>query len=175
MNDKILGIVWTPVIKNISELKHWAKNPRTISEIAYKKLREKIESEGMHQVLTINTDNVVLSGNQRLDILTELGVETVWCMVPERELTEEECDRVGIQSNIIEGMWNTEMLAKNFDVPMLLNQGFTKLMLGMNDLHEDDFDADKEMENVKSSRSMVIFISWVSIDLDVWILQNWRM
>ncbi len=40
-----LGIKWSAIIRNISDLKHWDKNPRTISEAAYLKLKEKILSE----------------------------------------------------------------------------------------------------------------------------------
>lgn len=145
---EILGIKWKPELRSVSELKHWDKNPRTISEVAYSRLKNKIVDEGMHQVLTIDTDNSVLSGNQRLDILREVGVEQVWCMVPERALTEQERDKVGIQSNIIEGEWNTEILSKDFDIPMLLDQGFTKLQLGMNDLVEDNFNEEEELKHI---------------------------
>ena len=144
-----LGIKWVPEVRSIDQLKNWDKNPRRITEQAYYRLKKKIVEEGMHQVLTIDTDNTVLSGNQRLQILRELGVKEVHCMVPERTLTEDERDKVGIQSNIIEGTWDTELLSEKFDVPMLLDQGFTKLQLGMKDLHEDDFDAEKEMAGVK--------------------------
>ena len=142
---QLLGINWKPEIRKIAEL----HNPRSITEIAYDRLKRKILEEGMHQVLTIDIDNTVLSGNQRLEILKEVGVEEVWCMVPERALDELERDKVGIQSNLIEGIWDNDMLANTFDIPMLLEQGFTKLQLGMNPLEEDEFDADKEMEGVK--------------------------
>lgn len=144
-----LGIKWTPKLRKVADLKHWDKNPRTISEANYARLKRKVIEEGMHQVLTVDVDDTVLSGNRRLDILTECGVEQVWCMEPERALTDEERDKVGIQSNIIEGAWDSDMLANTFDIPMLLEQGFTKLQLGINPLEEDGFDADKDMDNVK--------------------------
>lgn len=147
--DKVLGINWKPELRNVVDLKHWDKNPRKITEVNYARLKKKMTEEGMHQVLTVDTDDTVLSGNQRLDIHLELGLEQVWCMVPERALTAEERDKVGLQSNIIEGMWDADMLANNFEIPMLLEQGFTKLQLGMNPFEEDNFDADKEMDGVK--------------------------
>lgn len=145
---QVLGINWNVVVRKVLELKHWDKNPRKITEVNYARLKRKVMEEGMHQVLTIDTDNTVLSGNQRLEILKEVGVEEVYCMLPERALTEIERDKVGLQSNIIEGMWDNDMLANTFDVPMLLDQGFTKLQLGMNPLEEDNFDAEKEMQGV---------------------------
>lgn len=91
---EILGIKWTPEQRNVADLKKWDKNPRMITEVAFERLKRKVLEEGMHQVLTIDTDNTVLSGNQRLQILTEVGVEQVWVMVPERKLTDEERDKV---------------------------------------------------------------------------------
>lgn len=150
-----LGIKWTAVIKNISELKHWDKNPRSISDVAYARLRDKIKLEGMHQVLTINIDGTVLSGNQRFDILKELGIKEVWCMVPERELNELECDKVGLQSNIIEGMWDSELLLKNFELPLLLDQGLTRLEIGSKEPREDNFDVKKELDKIVNPISQI--------------------
>lgn len=143
-----LGIQWVVEKRNVADLKNWDKNPRKITEEAYERLRRKIVEEGMHQVLTIDTDNTVLSGNQRLRILQELQIVEAWCMVPARALTAEERDKVGIQSNIIEGNWDFDMLANQFDIPVLLEQGITKMQLGMNKPEEDDFDAEKEAEGI---------------------------
>lgn len=126
-----LGIKWTPELRKVSDLKKWEKNPRKISESARAALKQKIVSEGMHQVITIDTDNTVLSGNQRLDILIELGRESVWCMVPERSLASSERDRVGIESNLNDGMWDLKILSLGFEVPMLKDFGFTSLQMGL--------------------------------------------
>lgn len=124
-----LGIKWIPQLLNVADLKKWDKNPRKISDGAKARLKRKILEEGMHQVLTIDTDNTVLSGNQRLDILTELEWKQVWCMVPERALTPQERDKVGIQANIIEGEWDSAILASKFDIPMLTDQGIKAINL----------------------------------------------
>lgn len=124
-----LRIQWHTEKRSIAELKRWDKNPRKISEEAYARLKKKVLEEGMHQVLAIDTDNTVLSGNQRLQILQELGHEDVYVMVPERALTQEERDKVGIQSNIIEGTWDVELLAKAFDIPMLHDQGLSTIRI----------------------------------------------
>ena len=126
-----LGIKWIPELRNIADLKKWDKNPRKISDVAYANLKAKVIEEGMHQVLTVDADNTVLSGNQRLQILTELEIPQVWCMFPERPLTPEERDKVGIQSNLNDGMWDVEILSKQFDIPMLKDFGFTSIQLGV--------------------------------------------
>lgn len=117
-----LGIKWTPEIRQVSALKQWEKNPRKISPDAHDRLKEKVQREGMHQVLTIDQDGTVLSGNQRLEILRELGVLDVWCMIPERVLTEDERERVALESNVHEGRWKIEML-RTFDQPKLVDMG----------------------------------------------------
>lgn len=127
---EVLGINWKPELRLVANLKKWDKNPRKITDSAYARLKRKVQEEGMHQVLTIDTENTVLSGNQRLQILIEVGIEEVWVMVPERDLTEREKEMVGVQANLSEGMWDIEKL-KVFDVPMLLNQGFSKLELSV--------------------------------------------
>ena len=79
---------WHTEIRKISELKEWENNPRTISDKAYKRLKEAIEKRGFHDVIKIDENNVVLSGNQRLKILKELGYEEVECKVPDEKLTQ---------------------------------------------------------------------------------------
>lgn len=126
---KFMGITWTPQVISITALKQWPENPRTITEAAYGRLRQRIMEEGMHQVLTIDTDGTVLSGNQRLQILFQLGVGEVWCMVPQRQLTPEERNKIALESNLHDGRWDFEKL-KGFDMPLLLDVGFTKLQVG---------------------------------------------
>ncbi len=50
-------------------------------------------------------------------------------MIPERKLTDEERDKVGIQANIIEGEWDSAILASKFDIPMLTDQGIKSINL----------------------------------------------
>lgn len=146
---EVLGINWKPELRKVADLKHWDKNPRKITDAAYQRLKQKIIGEGVHQTLAIDLDNTVLSGNQRLNILLEIGREEVYCMVPDHKLSEQERDKVGIESNINEGMWDTDVLLAKFDVPMLVQQGFTKLDLGIKEVKEDDFNLGKEYEKIK--------------------------
>jgi DNA modification methylase len=82
--------------------------------------------------------------------LTELGIQQVWCLVPKDSLTEEDRDRVGLQSNILEGSWDFEKLANNFDVELLLTQGFTRLELDVDQTHEDDFNTEDELKSIQT-------------------------
>ena len=122
---KILNIDWQPVQKHVSGLKLWDKNPRKISPEDYAELMADIKRDGFHDVLLIDTDNTVLSGNQRKTVLEELGIEQVWCLVPERALTEDECDRVGLSSNLHSGKFDFRSLGENFDADLMATIGFS--------------------------------------------------
>lgn len=143
-----LKINWQIQKKNLSDLKHWDKNPRQISKEEYERLKSKIIEQGFHDVFITDQDGTVLSGNQRMEVLKEFEITEVDCLVPDRALTEEERDKVALSANMHEGQWDFDRLANEFDVPLLLDQGFTKLQLGMMPLREDDFDAEKEAQSI---------------------------
>lgn len=127
---QLLGINWTVEKRKVADLKLWAKNPRTITEANYERLKQRIVDRGFHDVLKIDTDGTVLSGNQRKNALVELGVEEVFCMVPERKLTDVERDSVGLESNITDGKQDYDMLANKFDDDLLKSIGYTDFELG---------------------------------------------
>lgn len=64
--------------KNISELKEWEKNPRTIRDDDYKLLRKNIRELGMFKPLLVMPDGVVLGGNMRLKAYREMGYTDIW-------------------------------------------------------------------------------------------------
>lgn len=150
-----LNINWKVEKRKTSDLKFWEDNPRSISPAALQQLRGKIISKGLHAVLTIDTDNTVLSGNQRLMIARELGLEEVWVMLPERALTEQERIEVALESNINEGEWIFSKLS-NFDQELLRSIGFNPVQIDrIYDLKtsEDDFDADAEAAKITVPKS----------------------
>lgn len=141
-----LGIKWTPEKRRLSDLKDWERNPRTITGDAFAKLKSRIEQRGFHDVVKVDTNGVILSGTQRRKALAELGVEEVWAMVPDRELTEEEREKVVLESNRNDGEWDWGAL-KGFDMPTLLDVGFAEQELrvnfGMNSAANVDLESDR--------------------------------
>ncbi len=122
---KILEIDWQPVKKRVEGLKLWEKNPRKISPEQYTSLKADIVRDGFHDVLLVDTDNTVLSGNQRKIVLEELGIEEVFCLVPERKLTEDERDRVGLSANLHRGKFDYKTLGEGFDAELMAAVGFS--------------------------------------------------
>lgn len=144
---------WTTEVREVADLLSWKENPRKISKQALDKLKEKITQNGFHSVIVIDTDNTILSGNQRKTALTELGVSTVNVMTPSRKLTDKERHKIGIESNINDGEWDFEKL-KSFDLELLQFAGFDEKELVKfwdeeKDTENDKFDVDKELKKIK--------------------------
>ncbi|MDD4931307.1 MAG: DNA modification methylase [Candidatus Colwellbacteria bacterium] len=144
---------WATGVREVKDLLPWKENPRKISRQALDKLKEKITQNGFHSVIVIDTDNTILSGNQRKTALAELGVRTVNVMIPSRKLTDEERRRIGIESNINDGEWDFEKL-KSFDLELLQFSGFDEKELVKfwdeeKDTKDDGFDVDRELKKIK--------------------------
>lgn len=116
-------LTWHIEKRKVTDLKAWDKNPRIITEEAFKRLKQRITERGFHDVIKIDLDNTVLSGNQRKVALLQLGVAEVNCIVPNRALTEKERDAIAIESNRNDGQWDMDLLA-GFDMDLLKSQGF---------------------------------------------------
>lgn len=128
---EVLGIKWIPERRRVADLKEWERNPRVITDDALEKLKGRIRQRGFHDVVKIDTNGVILSGTQRRKALEAIGVEEVWAMVPDRELTEEEREKVVLESNRNDGEWDWGAL-RGFDMPTLLDVGFTDVELRVN-------------------------------------------
>jgi DNA modification methylase len=151
------NLSWAGGVREVKDLFPWNENPRKISRQALGKLKEKITQNGFHSVIVIDTDNTILSGNQRKIALTELGVKTVSVMIPSRKLSDEERRRIGIESNINDGEWDFEKL-KSFDLQLLQFAGFDEKELVKfwdedKDTKDDKFDVDKELKKIKNPQT----------------------
>jgi DNA modification methylase len=150
-------IIWAPAVRNVSDLIQWNENPRSISKAALEKLKQKIVQNGFHSVIVIDTDNTILSGNQRKVALTELGIATVNVMIPSRKLSDNERRKIGIESNINDGEWDLEKL-KSFDLELLQFAGFDDIELAKfwdedKSVKNDDFDIEKELKKIKTPKT----------------------
>ena len=152
--SRMKQITWTPRTQKLSDLKDWDKNPRTITGEALERLKRRIEERGFHDIVKVDTDNVILSGTQRRKALTEMGIEEVWTMVPSRKLTEAERKAVVLESNRNEGADDWAKLKEYFSAEELLGGGFGKDEIARFfdnavEVEEDDFDAEAEAARLK--------------------------
>lgn len=149
MNNINTPLVWTASIRKVSDLKDLENNPRKITEDKFELLKHRIKERGFHDVLKLDTNDFILSGNQRKKALTQLGITEVNTLSPNRELTEEERNAIIVESNKSDGMFDFELLGSMFDIDELKDLGFSELELGLNidkiiDNKEIDID---ELEN----------------------------
>lgn len=146
-------LVWHPEKRKVKDLKTWAANPRKISKESFEKLKERIQQRGFHDVLKVDIDGTILSGNQRKKALVELGIKEVTTLVPNRKLTEEEKNKIALESNTNDGEWDFEAL-KSFDLGTLTDVGFDAVDLAKFwdkdlEVEEDEFDVEEELKNIK--------------------------
>jgi DNA modification methylase len=158
MTKKILEILsWHAEKRQVKELKTWAKNPRKITKQNFANLKERIVQRGFHDVVKIDTDNTVLSGNQRKKALLELGIKEVTVLLPNRKLTPDEKNKVALESNVNDGEWDYEGL-KSFDLDVLADIGFDKDELSNIwsenlEAEDDQFDVEAEIKKIKKPKT----------------------
>lgn len=154
-NNILTPLVWHVEKLAVKELKTWANNPRKITKEAFEKLKERIVKRGFHDVIKVDTDYTILSGNKRKKALLELGIAEVTVLVPNRPLTEEERNKVALESNTNDGDWDYDLL-KEFNLDTLLDIGFDADELNsvwddQLEVKEDEFDESEELEKIKET------------------------
>lgn len=117
-------INWKIEKRNIEQLKGYDKNPRKFTKKGLEDLRKSLENCGDANIITINADNTVLGGHARLQVMKELGYKEVDVKVPDRLLTEKECEEIIIRLNAnTAGEWDFEKLELDFDIEELNKWG----------------------------------------------------
>lgn len=150
-------LIWRSEKRSVKSLKAWALNPRKITSEAFLKLKDRIKQRGFHDVIKIDTDGTVLSGNQRKKALTELGIQEVTVLIPNRKLTKDERNKIALESNTNDGEWDFEGL-KSFDMDTLTDIGFEKNELqdiwSENlEAEDDQFDVDAELKKITKPKT----------------------
>ena len=95
---------WKLEKRKLGELKQLENNPRIITKEGLERLKKDIEDEDLGDfkpVFVIDTNNIILAGNQKYKIyLEKYGKDQeVNVSIPEKELTEKQKKRVIILDN----------------------------------------------------------------------------
>lgn len=147
-------IQWSTEVRKVDSLMLWKENPRKINKEAFNRLVERIEKHGFHSVIVVDTNNTILSGNQRKEALIKLGIQEVTVLYPNRVLTEDERQKIALESNINDGEWDFEKL-KSFDFGTIEFAGFDKITLAKicdekeKKVEDDNFNVDAELKKIK--------------------------
>jgi len=103
-------------------------NPRQLTEKQHADLTASIETFGLVDPIIINghkaRKNTVIGGHQRLRIAKELGIKTVPTVSV--SLSQEKERELNIRLNRNTGEWDWDELANQFDIPELVDWGFTE-------------------------------------------------
>lgn len=121
-----MDIKWNNERRLIDDLSENPSNPRKMSELQGKKLRESIENIGLCQPIVIQPDGRIIGGHQRVRILKQLEETHVDVISPSRELTRQEESKLAIGLNKNIGYWDDDILANEWEVYTLLEAGFTE-------------------------------------------------
>ena len=122
-------ITWQTEKRKLSDLLPWERNPRQLTESQAEHLEESLSKFGLVDPPAINTDNVIIGGHQRRNIMGLMkedgnGAE-IDVRVPSRTLTDREVEELNIRLNKNTGSFDFDILANNFEVDDLLDWGFT--------------------------------------------------
>ena len=121
-----MSINWQVTKVKINDLKDYDKNARKISKDALEKLATHIKQDGYHQRIICNTDFTIIGGHQRKKALIMAGFDKedfIECLIPDKELSTDEIDRLNIRDNISFGEYDFDLLKANFTLPSLKEYG----------------------------------------------------
>ena len=162
---------WTSKIIPISKLKEYEHNPRKISKKEFEKLVGAIKEDGYHQRIVVNADNTIIGGHQRKRALLEAGLketDEVEVLIADRQLAQEELDRINIRDNLTFGEYDFDILADRFDVDTLVDFGMPEDMLvGFGDDELLDISDDEVAEELPTEPK--------AKEGDIYILGNHRL
>ncbi len=159
----------------IDKLIPYARNARTHSKEQIKQLRASLREFGFVNPCIIDKDYNIIAGHGRVMAAKEEGIESIPCVFAEH-LTDSQKRAYILADNrlALNAGWDDEMLsvelsdlqASAFDLSLL---GFSdaemnKLMGGMENAKDDDFDVDAELQKPTFSKLG-----------DLWLLGNHRL
>jgi DNA modification methylase len=114
---------------NKGQIEGLPKNPRTIRNEKFEKLKKSIEDNpemlGMREVLVYphGSKFVIIGGNMRFQACKELQFETVPCKVLSKDTTAEQLRAITIKDNVGFGEHDWELLANEWDAVELEEWG----------------------------------------------------
>lgn len=125
-------MVWHTEQRRVAELIPLSNNPRKLTSKQKEDLTASLTRFNLMSIPVINTDNTIVSGHQRMKIMTLLGrgEEVIDVRVPNRTLDEKEVREACIRENRNLGEWDWDSLMAMFPSEDLLAWGFDDAELG---------------------------------------------
>lgn len=124
-----MEIKWSVATVKVADLVPYCNNPRKITKSAFNTLVSNIKANGYTNRLITDGNGVILGGNQRLEALKKLGFDEIEVLVPDKELSQEQKERINVTDNVHAGTWDTDMLSTFFEADKLIEWGLDKTFL----------------------------------------------
>lgn len=132
-----MAIQWKIEIRPLHKLRPHPNNPRKLSKHDAEHLQKSIEKFGLIDKPIINTDNTIIGGHQRVEILRKMGIKEVECHVPDHTLSQAEINELNIRMNRNHGDFDFDMLANACEFPDIISWGFEPdELIGFEDVEE---------------------------------------
>ena len=100
---------------SISQLKPWAKNPRSVTKADFERLKKQIKRLGQYKPLVCCKDGknkyIVLGGNMRLKAYRELGIKNIWISVVNAKVKKDKVE-ISLSDNDRVGFYDEQILAE---------------------------------------------------------------
>ena len=164
----------------VVELKAAEYNPRKDlqpGDVEYEKLKRSIQEFGyVEPVIWNKRTGLVVGGHQRLKVMKDLGYTEVDCVVVDLDEAKEKA--LNIALNKISGEWDNDLLASllkdlggsGYDITLTgFDLAEAQELFGsgsMENVHEDDFDADSALDAVSEPKTKTG---------DLWLLGQHRL
>lgn len=124
-------ITWTNEKRKLSELIPWPRNPRQIKTDQVRRLQDSLIEFGQVEPVCIGPNNELYNGHQRLKSWqAKYGDIEIEVRVSSRPLTEKEREKLTVYLHKgAAGEWDMDVLANQFEIPDLMEWGFSEMEL----------------------------------------------
>ncbi len=170
------GIVWSTQPIRLGDLVEWERNPVQLSEHDAKEIEKSLRKFGLVLPLVANAPlengrRRLIDGHQRKTILTYARMADSETMldvrVPDRLLSEKECDELSIRLRRNSGEWNWDLLS-SWDTKELLDFGFEPLDFQMHGIQLDGDGEPVEDAGAQVDRASELLEIWKVKPGDLW-------
>ena len=146
MTEK-LNIQWHLEKRKIKDLKDYSKNPRKISKHDADNLKNSLKEFGLSEKPIITQEGLIIGGHQRKRCIKTLGIKEVECWVPDIQLTSQQISKLNLVLNRVQGDFDYDILANEYDLAELFDAGFTQNDFSMNDVEKIVSQENNEEDN----------------------------
>lgn len=119
-------INWKLERKKIKDLHKYPKNPRSLTKEQFRHLKNSLDKFGLIDKPIINLDGTIIGGHQRIEVLKKKGEKEIECWIPDTELSNRDVEELNLRLNRNSGSWDWETLANEFEIPDLIEWGFSE-------------------------------------------------